>query len=362
MFSAEYVRLGAQCVRCPPVHEVAIVISDLYLSEEATADVVALPGLEHVARFGRRASAVGGWRAWLARRVREGAERALAPAATVAAVGLEINQQRASPASTVWMATPVHLITSLTSLHLDRRGVVRLPPEDQALLAAEFQRIFHDSGFALHPLATGDFLLSAPSVPLAEISEPARSMGENLALGMSGSSGAPALRRLRAEIEMWLHDHPVNDARARRGELPVTGLWLWGGGSVPDSARIPSAPTDTHDCFFGSDAFLRGLCAAIGANALDAPAELAAIFRYARAQRAMLVIEISPLLHSNPQWSFWEALAHIDQNFVVPALAALNRGDIRRVVVVANDRELTVRARDRLKIWRSARRGLSGLQ
>jgi hypothetical protein len=348
------------------VYEIALVIADLYVAEEATAEGVPLPGLEHVARFGKRAGILGGWRAWLARRVRppgENSDVALARPATIAAIGQLVNQQRQPPALTLWLATPVHLITGLTSLHLDRRGVLRLPPEESATLAGDFQRTFHDSGFALHPLLTGEFLLSGPSIPAGKSSEPARSMGENLGLSTSGSdTGAPALRRLGAEIEMWLHDHALNDARRRRGELPVTGLWLWGGGPPPHNIRVPPASGDTSDVFFGHDAYVQGLCASIGANVLDLPAELSPVFRYARAQRAMLVIEISPVLHSNPQWSFFEALGYIDRNFIVPALAALNRGALRQVVIVANDRELTVRAGDRFRFWRSAARGLSALQ
>jgi len=29
------------------------------------------------------------------------------------------------------------------------------------------------------------------------------------------------------ELQMQLHDHPLNQAREARGELPVNSLWLW---------------------------------------------------------------------------------------------------------------------------------------
>ncbi len=42
---------------------------------------------------------------------------------------------------------------------------------------------------------------------------------------------------------MLLHDHPVNEARERRGEPPINAVWLWGGGrlAAPDRARRSSA-------------------------------------------------------------------------------------------------------------------------
>lgn len=36
-------------------------------------------------------------------------------------------------------------------------------------------------------------------------------------------------RRLLNEIQMVWHDHPVNIARAERGEVPINSLWLFGG-------------------------------------------------------------------------------------------------------------------------------------
>jgi hypothetical protein len=41
---------------------------------------------------------------------------------------------------------------------------------------------------------------------------------------------------------------------------------------------------------------------------------------------------------------------------------ALNKGRFERLAILANDHQLTVRARNRLKLWRRIRPGLSGLQ
>jgi hypothetical protein len=260
------------------------------------------------------------------------------------------------------MATPVHLVAGLTSLHLDRRSILRLSSAELTTLASEFQRVFHDSGFRLQPLDTGGFLLFGPPVPLADTLEPARSMGENVADGMRGGTGAMVLRRLGAEVEMWLHEHAVNDARRNRGQPPVTGLWLWGGGPVPPISDNRAATGAADAIAFGSDAYLQGLWAGSGANVLPPPPQLAGIFGYPQAQRAVLVIEVGDMLHSNPRWTFFDAIAQIDARFMAPALTALRRGDVDRLVILANDRELTLRARDRFRFWRRALPGLSGLQ
>jgi hypothetical protein len=340
------------------VHELVIVVSDLYVSQETPErglpGGVALPGLQHAARFGTRSRIPRGWRPWLAWWL-TGHESG-APA-TVAA------QVAPSEASMVWMATPVHLVAGLTSLHLDRRSILRLGAEDSAALAAEFRGVFHDSGFLLQPLDSGDFLLSGPQLPPSETPEPARSLGDSLAHSQRAGSADPALRRLGAEIEMWLHDHPVNDSRSRRGELPVTGLWLWGGGPMPEMRRPhDSAATGSSDIAFGRDAYLQGLWAALGEKVFPLPEQLTDVFSYSQARRAALVIEIGPMLHSNPTWTFFDAVAQIDRSFITPAVDALNQGRFERLAILANDHQLTARARDRLKLWRRIRPGLSGLQ
>jgi hypothetical protein len=363
------------------VRELVLVISDLYLPREPIdlPDGAALPGFQHVTRFGTRSKLVGGgWRSWLAQWLGVDMRGAATPG-TIAAKALGSVQgvaQAAKAQATVWIATPIHLVTSLSSLHLDRRSILRLSPEDANALATEFQRVFHDSGFALRPLESGDFLLLGPPMQVADELEPARVMGESVADAQRRNGTDPTLRRLGAEIEMWLHEHPVNDARARRGEPSVTGLWLWGGGEVPSRADMQqagggaSAQPDTKqptaasgtDIAFGRDAYLQGLWASIGRKVTPLPQQLAEVFSYPEAQRAALVIEIGSMLHSAPTWTLFDALAHIDRVFVAPAVEALSASQLQRLVLLANDRELTLRAADRCKLWRRAAPGLSGLQ
>ncbi len=347
------------------MRELVVIVSDLYLSRESPErglpQGIALPGLQHLLRFGTRCNVLGGWRPWLARRVSADWQAQAAPA-TIAATGERPAANQ--PAWTVWMASPVHLVAGLTSVHLDRRSLLRLDPGDSHALAADFQRVFHDSGFWLRPLETGDFLLFGPRMPLTERPEPAYLMGHGVAEAHTvGSPDDRTLRRLGAEVEMWLHEHAINDARRRRGELAVTGLWFWGGGPAPGSGPAPERPDrDVPPIAFGRDAYVQGLWASMGEKVHPAPERLAEIFSYPRAERAAVVLELGPMLQSNPAWTFFDAVMRVDHDFVMPAIDALARGRLDRFVFVANDRQLALRPRDRFKIWRRARPGLSGLQ
>lgn len=348
------------------MREIVIVIRDLYLEPELAAssagDAAGLevaPGIEQLARFGDKAALTYGWRPWIAHWLGLPQYAGAAPA-SVAAAALE----NAPAAGAVWLATPVHLIAGMTSLHFDRRSVLRLPEAELEQLAASFRDTFLGSGFDLRPLGTGELLLTGPGVsPAATTVEPARLLLTSVAEALPAGGGARALRQLSAEIEMWLHGHPVNDERARRGALTVATLWLWGGGAST-AFRTTAAPREMMDAAFGLDAYLRGLWRLAGGESRPMPTDWTTVISEPRVQRALGVVEIAELLHANASWSLADAVADIDRRVLSPSLAALHRGQLDRVDLLANDRRLSLRQGYRWRLWRrmrSARSGLEGL-
>jgi hypothetical protein len=346
------------------VREIVIVIRDLYLEPQLNAssgtDGAALtvaPGIEQLARLGDKMALPEGWRAWVACWLGLPQYADAAPA-SVAAAALD----GVAADGAVWLATPVHLIAGMTSLHFDRRSVLRLPDADLEELAAGFRDTFRGSGFELRPLGSGEFLLTGPQLsPPATATEPARLLLTSVAEALAMGGGARALRQLSAEIEMWLHAHAVNDERARRGALMVTTLWLWGGGAAA-VVHPTAAAGQIVDPAFGSDAYLRGLWRLAGGETRPMPVDWTAVLGESRAQRALGVVEVAELLHANVSWRLADAMADIDRRLIAPSVAALQRGDLERLVLLANDRLLSVRQTDRWRLWRRLRAVRGGLE
>ncbi len=334
------------------MQELVIVVSDLYLPEEGRADSVALPGLERIARFGTKSVLAAGWRPWLARHV------GCAALAEEAAACVAARCCAAEIAGAMWLATPVHCIAGLSSVHLDHRGILKLPLATLNALASDFQAVFQGTQFALQPLASGGFLLAGPASADAHAPEPARCVGMNMAAALPRS---PALRRLGAEIEIWLHEHPVNRARSERGELPVTGLWLWGGGTCARAPRAPIADTPlATDRAFGRDPYLEGLWSARGARVEALPGNLADL-NDTPAHSSVIVVELSDILAAECRAAVGDALGLLDARWIAPAADLLARGALRCLTVIANDRCLTLGRHDALKRWRRALHGLAAL-
>jgi len=323
------------------------VLADLYLPEESGLDAAGLPGLERLARFGRRTLLAEGWRAWLARAAGRTELAAQAPASVAALCSDEIHGEY------LWLATPVHLLAGLTSLHLEQRGLLRLPMPTLRVLAEDFSAVFSGAGFSLVPLASGGFLAVGPASCAAATREPARCIGQDIGAALPAS---PALRRLGAEMELWLHAHPVNLARGERGELPISTLWLWGGGP-PCGALAAATDQDAH--LFGSDPYVDGLASANGVRAAALPNRVGDLLA-ATAQRVVIVLDLANET-AGASFNVGAALAALDARWILPAIKLAARGRIGSLRLLANDRCLSFTRSDHLRFWRPARRGLAGL-
>jgi hypothetical protein len=356
------------------VHEAVIVIADLYLQSgelpgELAGGSGTLSGFEYAGRFGERERLAAGWRQWLARWLGRGDLAGVSVAAVAAAaVATGAGEGARSASATVslggatrWIATPVELVAGLTRVHLDRRGIVRLAPQEQAALADAFHRTFAGSGLALQPLSDGQFLAVTPGIAAVATTEPARCAG-GLLVAPHGPAAAPLLR-LVAEIEMWLHGAALNQARAARGAAPVTGLWLWGaaGAALPGAParRAPSGGRQGATAAFGSDAFVAGLLHLEGRALQVLPQRLDAVFADARNERALVVAELAGELRAEEPWVLSAAAAALDRRLIRPALEALRDCSLERLTLIANDVRVTVGRRSSMKRWRRPRAGLA---
>jgi hypothetical protein len=336
-------------LKYPLAHELVIVVADLYLPEEGRADALALPGLERVARFGTKSTLAAGWRSWLARRMGDANLAAEAPACIAARCC------SATVAGAVWLAAPVHCVAGLASVHLEHRGLLKLPMTALAALAADFRAVFRGSQFALQPLASGGFLLVGPPLAAAEAMEPARCVGTSIAAGLPRS---PELRRLGAEIELWLYEHPVNRLRSNAGELPVTSLWIWGGGTLECAPSVAAGLAGA--CAYGRDPYLEGLWCARGARVEPLPERIEDLAA-APAKGSVILVELGELLAADRTAGVGDALARLDARWIAPAADMLAHGAWHSLTIIANDRCLILGRHDGLKRWRRACRGLAAL-
>jgi hypothetical protein len=320
------------------VPQLVLILADFHSAPAShpTQPLPRLPALELLLARARRDRLAGGWRAWLAGEVCD-AERAALPSAALTAGGWI----DAPGLSHYWFATPVHFFAGLDSLHMHPAGLLRLDREAQQTLAADFERVFDGSGYHLHPTGQRDLLLAGPPAEAVLSSDPARWLGADPAAGLPHGAAAGPLRRLGAEIEMWLYEHPINRARVASGELPVSTLWLWGGGAAP--ARRP-APLPR---LFADDTFVEGLCRLCGGRVLPLPEG----WSQAHAGAADRHIAVLPTVSARGM----EAWELIETRWATPALADLHAGRLGAIRLLAGEQSYHLSRLGLARAWRRAR-------
>jgi hypothetical protein len=350
------------------VSEVAIILSDLYLAANGRGGVDdrqsavprdVLPALARIARFAGVSPLPGDWRGWLAGWLGR-ADLSAACNATPAMVAAAAAGAAVLPPGTgsVWLATPLHLIAGLNSVHLDYRGLLKLDGAELDTLCQDFATDFAARGFALQRLPGGGLLASGPRFEQLPLTcDPARLLGGGIAGSTVQGPGAAPLLQLGAELEMWLHAHPLNTARVRRRVAPLTTLWLWGGGAPaglqPLAPRAAAHEDATFMTVFGADPVAAGLCALSGAHR-RAPAASAHEILNSGAARTAALIELFHTDQPQPA-SLMDLLQHLDERVLAPVVTALKDGVIQQLTLVANDRCSVLTARGGMRFWRRSR-------
>ena len=292
------------------MRRLTLILSDLYLPEESR-DVAAAPNLEWLLRYANTRQAIADWRTWVASELGYRTE-AIQPLASFT-----------GPAG-AWFATPVHLLAALDHVRLDARGLLTIDRTERGEWCEAFSRTFGPQ-YGLHDDGVSGFYLTGLAPAEVRTTDPARLLGADIASGLPSGGNAGELRRLAAEIEMWLHAEELNAARIRRGTRPVSALWLWGGGAAA-AIETRTSPRDDIE-FFGDDVFVAALARASGKPMRPVPEATAAI-----AQSAMpaghVVVALAPM-SSEPR----QSLADADRIWLGTARRAVARGDVLDVVV-----------------------------
>jgi len=320
-----------------------LVVSDLYPGSDEPAagaqeQLPQLPALSQLLHLGRPGGRHHDWRAGLAADmgVPALAEVAVAQVAACAVAGL-------LPGGPVCMADPVHLVAGMASVHMHPSGLLSLDDVALAWLQDEFAREFGASHQQLH-VAGGGMLLACEAAAAACESEPARLLGSPIETARSPDPALRALRRLGAEVEMWLAGLALNRDREHRGQLPVSALWFWGGGAgaLPEvhSAALPWSQA------FGADAWLQGCWKTLtGSSALLAT-------RWEDLPDASSIVVASAARNSPAGVG---TLSQLEEDWFAPALRDLDAGRLSALTLRIGGRRWDLGSRPRTRWLRRSR-------
>jgi hypothetical protein len=233
---------------------------------------------------------------------------------------------------------PVHLVAGLSDLAaMQLHGSSRVTHEEHEALTATLNEHLTFENYELQPNNESGWLLRSTRELDAITVAPEHAFKQPLKQSLPTGPQGAELRRLMTEIQMLLHEHPVNQVRARGGLPAINAVWLWGLGVLPRRAEattsLPSA--------YGQRNFLKGLYLIHGQSVRAQQFTLSSLLEHAQSD-ALAVLEER------------EADA-LDSQWLEPLARAMRRSTIRHLHIWLDRWHITVTRGELLRFWRKPR-------
>ena len=320
---------------------IALPALDAFLRDLAgRGELPRLPGTEWLlARGDRRRAEAGPWRDWL-----------------LAGSGLPADALERLPAGPCswavdapqrppghWArAEPVRLLAGLDHLQLAGPVPLSLEAGESRALLETLNTHLAGSGFTLHDAPWGGWLCHCPPDLAWTAADPWLAVGRDLRDWLPGGPGSSRVRALVNELQMLLHEHPVNERRVAQGLSPVNSVWLWGAGPPAVPCGVVKGVLCTDDDWLAGAWRLHG--GAVSPLYALPPALEAGC-------TAIRVAESPGRVHGDgPGY-----LQRVEERLLAPARAALWQGRVARIALHLGRSVVEINARARWAFWRRTR-------
>lgn len=138
------------------------------------------------------------------------------------------------------LLSPVHWQVGREHLTMGDPDELGLDAAESRAFLDALQPLFESEGWLLAWGAPTRWYLAHESLAALPTASLDRVIGRNPDLWLPDHASARPLKRLVSEVQMLLHDHPLNAAREAAGRAPLNSVWLSGCG--PQQADRAPAP------------------------------------------------------------------------------------------------------------------------
>jgi len=239
----------------------------------------------------------------------------------------------------VFFAQPVHLQLQRDSFTIAGPKALSLQKAEADSLLALLNEHFAEQGlkFVQTPHCADRWYLQVQTSPHIQTTPVDVAMGRDIRGLLPHGQDAAFWNAFLNEVQMLLFEHPLNQAREAQGKLPVSGVWVYGGGVLP--AKSPRV----LPLLFAEDAVARGLVTLQAGECHAVPQDMRELLRHEATQAWLVPVE--------------SAAAVV--NGLPMLLQALRRGGLSQLElnIALGDRVLQCRVNkwDTYQFWRKSR-------
>lgn len=252
-----------------------------------------------------------------------------------------------------WLrADPVHLHPERDRLILTDSQMLDITQDEAGRLAAEIMEVYKADGWLLKAARPGRWYLKPPRAPKMTTTPLPETVGHDIHPYLPQGKDGKAWHTVLNEMQILLHTAKVNEARERRGKLPINSLWFWGGGRLPRLKPVAWAQLWSDEPL--GLAFAR--LAQVPSRA--SPADFDTWRRQTdRGGEHLVVLDaLRPALQyaDAPAWT--AAIAQLEHRWIAPLVSAVREGTLAHATLVTdNGRQYRLTRRLARRWWRRRR-------
>ncbi len=254
-----------------------------------------------------------------------------------------------APAGCCWCVDPVHLRADTHGLILFDAVTCRLSAPERQALFATLRDFLSETDWSLETSDSQNWYLHGLAPDQLHTTLLSQVCGKPVSDYLPRGKAAAQWMQRSNEMQMLLHNHPVNQERAARGLPAVNSVWISGGGVLPEARQAPFTQ------IYSDDPLLRGLALWSGAASDPPPRDAGGLPPApAAGQRMLLVLDAclpAAVYGDAQQWS--EVVARYERDWFAPLLQALSARRLQALELVAlNGYRYRLRRGDLWRFWR----------
>jgi hypothetical protein len=173
----------------------------------------------------------------------------------VAALTHVSDRKKTPEDSYYWLRSdPVTLWADMARVFMTSHGFADLNPYERNEIENCVRSVLMEEGIDLHSDHPERWCIALNKPLEFEFTSLDEAVGMDLADALPAHPQARFWRRVLNEIQVALHNCPVNVRRRQSGRQEINSVWFWGGGFIPDAA-----PHDMIDTVYSNNPVTRGL-------------------------------------------------------------------------------------------------------
>lgn len=254
-----------------------------------------------------------------------------------------------------WLrADPVHLRIEQNHILLADNQVFNISIKESKQLADTLNQHFTNRGLEFLLMNHDRWYIKLTKTPDMKTCELSHITGKNINDFLPSGEDSKFWHHIFNEIQMLLHEHPVNLARLARKELPINSVWFWGGGVMPESFQSPFFQV------WGDEFLSCALALASGTKHAKLPLNAETWQQSAAPGDHLIVIDqLWRKAQYNDAYGWREAFKQLEQNWLSPLFIALQKGSINKLTLTSTNenttRHFTISRKNLWKFWRVTR-------